>query len=80
MTLDPDTRELVERAMKERGLSFDEAVNEGIRAGLSERHVRARSYTAPRHLGPARVNLTRALPLAGDLEDDEVARRLAAGR
>jgi hypothetical protein len=80
MTLDPDTRALVERAMKERGLSFDEAVNEGIRAGLSERRVRARTYTTPRHLGPARANVTKALPLAGDLEDDEVAHRLADGR
>jgi len=35
VTLDPDTRLLVERAMRERGLTFKQAVNEAIRAGLA---------------------------------------------
>lgn len=79
MTLDPDTRLLVERAMRERGLSFKDAVNEGIRAGLGDPSS-ARSYTTARDLGPARVDLTKALQLAGQLEGDELARRLAEGR
>ena len=58
VTLDPDSRLLVERAMRERGLSF----------------------TTPRDLGPARVDRTRALTLAAELEDDAVARSLAEGR
>jgi hypothetical protein len=78
VTLDPDTRMLVERAMHERGLSFKEAVNEAIRAGL--RPPAARTYTTPRDLGPARADLTNALQLAGRLEDDALARRLAEGR
>lgn len=79
VTLDPDTRLLVERAMRERGLTFKEAVNEAIRAGLGAPGS-ARTYTTPRELGPARVDLTHALRLAGDLEDDAVARRLGEGR
>jgi len=43
VTLDPDTRLLVERSMRERGLSFKQAVNEAIRAGLGERSGAARS-------------------------------------
>ena len=78
ITLDPDARALVERAMRERGLSFKEAVNEAIRAGLGG--AAAGPYTTPRRLGPARVNLTKALGLAAALEDDELARRLAEGR
>jgi Arc/MetJ family transcription regulator len=79
VTLDPDTRLLVERAMRERGLTFKEAVNAAIRAGLSE-NPQQRSYTTPRELGPARLDLTKALGVAGQLEDDVLGRRLAEGR
>jgi hypothetical protein len=79
VTLDADTRMLIERAMRERSLSFKDAVNEAIRAGLGAREP-ARSYTTPRSLGPARVDLTKALRLAAELEDDALARRLAEGR
>ena len=80
VTLDPDTRLLVERAMRERGLSFKEAVNEAIRAGLGRPPGEPPSFTVARDLGPARVDLTKALRLAGELEDDALARRLAEGR
>jgi hypothetical protein len=80
ITLDPDTRLLVERAMRERDLSFKEAVNEGIRAGLGPSGQSTRAYTTPRELGPARVDLTKALEIAAGLEDDALARRLAEGR
>lgn len=80
VTLDPDTRLLIERAMRERGLSFKEAVNDAIRAGLADRRAGARSYTTARRLGPARVDLTKALGLAERLEDEELARRLVEGR
>jgi hypothetical protein len=80
VSLDPDTRLLIERAMRERGLSFKEAINEAIRAGLGASNATRRAYTTPRALGPARVDLTKALRLASDLEDDALARRLAEGR
>ena len=80
VTLDPDTRLLVERAMRERGLTFKEAVNAGIRAGFGQGSERQRRYTTPRELGPARVDLTKALGLAERLEDDALARRMAEGR
>jgi hypothetical protein len=79
VTLDPDTRMLVERAMRERGLSFKEVVNEGLRAGLGAGSA-PRAYTTPRDLGPARVDVTKALGLAAVLEDDALARRLSEGR
>ena len=79
ITLDPDTRLLVERAMRERGLSFKEAVNEAIRAGLGTPRS-SEAFTTPRDLGPARVDLSKALALAGDLEDEALARRLSEGR
>jgi len=80
VTLDPDTRLLVEQAMRERGLTFKEAVNAAIRAGLGKPPERPAAYTTPRELGPARVDVTKALAVAGQLEDDVLARRLAEGR
>jgi hypothetical protein len=80
VTLDPDTRLLVERTMRERGLTFKEAINAAIRAGLAPEPEQRRSYTTTRELGPARVDLAKALDLAGRLEDDVLARRLAEGR
>jgi hypothetical protein len=80
VTLDPDVRLLVERAMRERGLSFKDAVNEAIRAGLAPGGRASGSYTTPRSLGPARVDLVKALSLAGALEDEALARRIAEGR
>ena len=80
VTLDPDSRLLVERAMRERGQTFKEAVNEAIRAGLGVRPGDSPSYTVPRALGPATIDLTKALAVAARLEDDAVARRHAEGR
>ena len=39
-----------------------------------------RPYTTPRALGPAQVDLARALRLAADLEDNTRARRLTESR
>jgi hypothetical protein len=80
VTLDPDARLLVERAMRDRGLSFKEAVNDAIRAGLAGEGSGAHAYTMPRSLGPARADVTNALRIAANLEDDVLARRLAEGR
>jgi hypothetical protein len=80
ITLDADTHMLVERAMRERGVSFKEAVNEAIRAGLSRDDPGGREYTTVRALGPPRVDVTKALSLAGELEDEALARRLTEGR
>ena len=79
VTLDPDTRMLVERAMRERGQTFKEVVNEGLRAGLGSAGA-PRAYTTPRDLGPVRVDLTQALRVAAALEDEALGRRLEEGR
>ncbi len=66
--------------MQERGLTFKEAVNEAIRAGLSPRSSDRPALTTARALGPPRVDLTKALSLAGELEDDALARRVTERR
>jgi hypothetical protein len=80
VTLDPDAAALVQARMNERGLSFKQALNEAIRAGLapSKRAVQFRTATAD--LGVSTVNLDRALALAGELEDEELLRRQRLGK
>jgi hypothetical protein len=79
VTLDLDTDAYVRRLMRERGLTFKEAVNEAIRAGAGRRRRRT-GYTIARPLGPAKVDLTKALALAGQLEDEALARKLTVRR
>jgi hypothetical protein len=79
VTLDPDTAALVAARMRERGVSFKQALNDAIRAGASGGPAPAfRTRTAA--LGRPAVNLDRALQLAGELEDDELVRRMQTGR
>lgn len=78
VTLDDDTAALVQRRMRERGISFKEAINEAIRAGLVD-DERPCFRTETSSMGRSRVPLDRALQLAADLEDDELLRRMRTG-
>lgn len=77
VTLDPDTEQLIRRRMRERGLSFKDALNEAIRQGAGDGSEPFRTRTAS--LGRSTVPLDRALQLAAELEDDELIRRMRAG-
>ena len=79
VTLDPDTEQIVRRRMAERGLSFKEALNDAIRSGVRAAGPREAFRTETAAMGESRVNLDRALQLAGDLEDDELVRKLRSG-
>jgi len=70
ITLEPDVEALLKRSMRERGITFKDAVNEAVRAGL----VRPSEEVAPfkqrtMHLGRPLVDLTKALALADELDD-----------
>lgn len=78
MTLDEDVAAALQAAARERGVSFKEALNSAVRVGLSRAPAPERSFRMPtRALGlrPG-VDLDRALRLAGELEDEESARKL----
>lgn len=76
MTLDPDVDAHVRALMRERGLTFKQALNEAVRAGA--RPVGTAAFRTPTFaLGPPRVPLDHALQLAAALEDDETLRKLA---
>lgn len=80
VTLDPDVEAIVRRVMRERRLTFKQAVNEAIRAG-HRGPVQTASPTPVFHMGAVSEGLIdKAIHIAGQLEDDEVARKLAARR
>lgn len=79
VTLDPDVEQVIRRRMRERNQSFKQALNDAIRSGVAAPATRRHFKTKPAAMGESVVNLDRALQLAGDLEDEELVRRLRAG-
>jgi hypothetical protein len=79
VTLDDDTVAVVRRRMRERGVSFKQALNDAIRDGAHGRPTRTEFVTRTADLGVPSVNLDRALQLAADLEDEELLRRQRRG-
>lgn len=80
VTLDPDTDAIVRKLMRERKLTFKQALNAAIRAGTRAPSDEPVQYTFPKHMGVPRVSLDKALQLAAQLEDEEIARKLALGK
>lgn len=79
VTLEPDVEAFISRSMRERGLSFKQAVNEAIRSGMGRRDD-GRERRFPTHdMGEPLVDITKAVRLAGELEDQELADRLRRG-
>jgi hypothetical protein len=77
VTLDADNDLAVRRLMRERGLTFKQALNEAIRQGLSAKAGAATFRTPTFSMGPPRTPIDKALRLAADLEDEEIIRKLA---
>jgi hypothetical protein len=80
VTLDPDVAAKLKAEMRSKDISFKEALNSSIRRGLdSASSTRAKPYkvrTAKMGARPG-VNLDKALRLAGELEDQEILRKMA---
>jgi hypothetical protein len=75
VTLEPDVHAQVTKLMRERGLSFKDAINFAIRKGLTPGdHAAFRTPTYD--LGPPAVPLEKALRLAAELDDEEATRKL----
>lgn len=79
VTLDPDVDALLKRAMKEKGLTFKDAINDAVRAGSAARSPRRRQPLPTYNLGEPLVDITKALRLAGELENQESTARLSRG-
>lgn len=77
VTLDDDTTTLVRRRMAERGVGFKQALNELIRETAERGGPLFRTPTFA--MGQPTVDLTKALQVAAQLEDDEIQRKLHRG-
>jgi hypothetical protein len=78
VSIDPDLAATLRRQAQERGITFKEALNVALRAGLDTEASTARPYRLrPRRLGlrPG-IDLDKALRLAAALEDEETIRKL----
>ena len=78
MTLDADTEHIVRRRMREKGVSFKRALNDAIREGDVARPT-PRHQTPTFDMGVPTVDLTKALRLAGELEDEALIAGLRRG-
>jgi hypothetical protein len=80
ITLDPDVDQLLRRAMRDRGTTFRDTVNEAIRSGLRSHKVPPfRQKTVSLGFNP-RFNWDKALQMAAELEDEEILKKMAQGK
>jgi hypothetical protein len=81
VTLDPDVEAKLKATMRERGVSFKAALNDAVRAGLDAASASAprpfKAKTAP--LG-VRINIVKANQIAGEMEDEEILRKMEEGK
>ena len=78
VTLDSDTEQIVRQRMTERRVSFKQALNDLVREGRTSAEGPRQFRTATRPMGRPKVDLDKALRLAGEFEDSERAERLEA--
>jgi hypothetical protein len=81
VTLDPDVEKLLRKEVREQGVPFKQILNNAIRAGLRGVKQRSQPFRPTTfNMGKPLVDLTKALSLASDLEDEELIRKHRRGR
>ena len=76
VTLDPDADAIVRRLMRERSMTFKQALNEAIRSGVAAGTRRRAFRTRTHNMGTPAISLDKAVRLAAELEDEELIRNL----
>lgn len=77
VTLDPDVLAQIKSYMRDKGVSFKEAINTAIRSGLSSGRKQKKSFRQKTfNMGTPAVPLRKALQLAAEMEDQEIFRDL----
>ncbi len=81
VTLDDDIAQQIKVLMAERGAGFKDTINDLLRRGLQSTSA-PEPYEAPTfHSGIRQgVDLTKALSIAAQLEDDEFVRKVELGK
>lgn len=80
VTLDPDTEKLIRDLMRERGVSFKQALNDAIRSGLTlgKRNGARRFVQKTYPLGAEQYfRWEKALAVADAIEDEELIHKIS---
>lgn len=79
ITLDPDVEQMLKSVLRERDVTFKEAVNEALRAGLKGSTAkRTRFHQRTFALGTGKAfRWDKALEMASAIEDEELTRKMA---
>ena len=82
LTIDDDLAIKLKQRAREQDVPFKQVVNEALRTGLATRSPAAKPYRMKARDLRVRpdVDLTKALTLAAELEDEEIVRKLEQGR
>jgi hypothetical protein len=83
VTLDPDVKALLGRAVHRSGRPFKTVLNDAVRSALtrqgSDAGARPGAPLPGFHRGPPRVDLTKAMALADELHDQALAEKSGHG-
>jgi hypothetical protein len=81
LTIDDDLAALLHEQARRTGRTFRDVVNEAIRDGLLRSELESPCIPPVHDLGirPG-VDLTKALQLVGQLEDEEIVRKMEIGK
>jgi hypothetical protein len=80
VTLEPDVERALKAAVRERGVSFKQALNEAVRTGLAKpgRRPRGKFVQKTYSLGAEQnFRWDKALAVAEALEDEELVRKMS---
>ncbi len=75
ITLDPDVEALLKQAMRTQGLPFKQVLNDALRLALAAPIDAPPFQQQVFAMGRPRVDLTKALALAGELDDQDTLAR-----
>lgn len=78
ITLTPESESLIQRLMRDRRLTFKDAVNEAIARGLTPSSKAIETPTFD--LGHPSIPVEHALQVAGDLEDEALLAKWDLGK
>jgi hypothetical protein len=76
VTLDTDVAEELKAIARRRNLPFKQVLNSTVRAGLAAERAGREPFVQKTYPMGAKVDMTKALQMAADLEDDENTRRM----
>jgi hypothetical protein len=80
VTLTSESEALIKREMAARKMSFKDVLNEAIARGLGSPRKRVKVDLPVHNMGKPRISLDKASQLAGELENEEILRKMSMGK